>query len=257
MKLIPAFADWVAFMRSAQDPVDYPSTDLGALVARFTDLAVFAHTHILSDGRPTTTSTMQELAELELEFQAWERKLDGDWLYTIEDGSHLPSEVIFQGEYHVYSEMWFARMWGHYRWARLLLHQELLELMDNNPISAQAVTIPLNRASIADIIKRMARDTLVSVANHWRHPKLPKHVAMTRVRQRGVGSGPAGIGILIYHIRAAACAPGVPLEYGDWAQSITGCIWRDMGMRRAKATMEDIEVHQNRRRRMAHVKIES
>ncbi|KFA75226.1 hypothetical protein S40288_00178 [Stachybotrys chartarum IBT 40288] len=242
-KLPPTFGDWIAFMRSMQPPEDYPSTDLGLLMARITDLAVFVRNHALSDGRPTTTSIIQELVDLDREFLAWEQGLEGYWLHITHKSDTFPPEAVFEGEYHTYYDMWSARMWAHYRWARLLLNQILLEITDSSPVSTQAVVPVPNSSEIIALLRKLARDTLVSIPNHWRHPLLGDKMPATVDRQIGAGSGPAGIGLLIYQLKAAACAAKVPIEYGHWAQGILECIWRDMGIMRARSILEDLRAH--------------
>ncbi|KAH7313272.1 hypothetical protein B0I35DRAFT_268717 [Stachybotrys elegans] len=250
-RLPPVFADWIAFSRSIQPPQDHPSTDLGTLISRFIDISSFVRNHSLTDGRPTTTSTMQELYDLDDEFDKWaqERKDDGIWAYTTGNTVGLPPEAVLEGEYHKYYDMWSARIWNHYRWGRMALNETLLELVDSNPLSNQALTEPADRNKISELIRRMARDTLVSIPSHWRHPRLGDNMPLPIEVVSGAGSGPAAVGLLIYHIKAAGCAPGVPLEYGSWAQGILDCIWRDMGMLRARAMKDDLEAYLERQRR--------
>lgn len=239
------FFDSVEFARSNQNPIDYPSVDVGYLISRFIDISCIVQRSVLRDGKPKTTATLQQMIELDSDFASWELGLKGPWLYRTETTQDLPPEAVFQGRHHVYFDLWFARMWGYYRWARILLNQMILSFANSNPMSS----LPLQSANERDdrfrLIKKLARDILVSAPSHWRHPSLTANAPKFVVEDGGAGSGAAGVPILLFHLKAAACAPGVPLEYWEWAQGIIECIWADMGMLHAKSMMDAMRTHRD------------
>ncbi|KAK7403612.1 hypothetical protein QQX98_010624 [Neonectria punicea] len=239
------FYEWAAFSSSLLDPEDRPATGLGLMMARFIQISAYIEIHVLSDGRPNTTSILQQLLDLDAEFVEWEQTLGVTWLYRTEKANDLPPTAVFQGQYHVYYDMWAARMWGHYRWARILVNQAIVNFVNNNPLSS----LPLISATEHDrrfkIIRELARDVLMSTPSHWRHPLLDDRSTVPVDKPGGAGSGSAGIPIVLFQIKLAACAPGVPAEYWDWVYGVMECIWSDLGMLHAKSMMETMRAHKD------------
>jgi hypothetical protein len=238
--LPPAFHDWIAFGRSIQPEVDYPSTDLGVLIVRFVDLSAAVRNTTFKDGQSSTSSMIRKLVELEQELASWEQSLQGPWLYRVATDPGLPPQAVFEGEYHIYQDMWVARIWNHYRWARLLVNQIIVELKDKYPVSAGTVEGPETSQQM-DVIHRLGRDILVSIPAHWRHPLLGNKMPLTIDKQGGAGAGAAGIIIVIFQLKAVACSPGFPEESWNWIQDVLRCIWSDMGMLHAKNVMQEMQ----------------
>ena len=57
------------------------------------------------------------------------------------------------------------------------------------------------------------------------------------------GSGSAGIPVLLFQMKVAACAPGIPREYWEWAVGVMECIWGDIGMMHARSMKETLVAH--------------
>lgn len=225
--------------------MDHAAIDLGLLVARFVDLSAFIQAHDVRDSPPKTTSTVHQLLELDAAFADWEAGLGEIWPYRTTRAKHLPYAAAFDQEYHVYYDMWTARMWGHYRWARILINQTILELVEkhsqgNSPLLSEAEYKHCNM-----VIRQQARDTLVSTPSHWRHPLLDDKSPIPVEKFGGAGSGAAGIPVVLFQLKAAACAPGLPGEYWDWAYGIMECIWGDLGMLHAKVMMDAMIVYRD------------
>lgn len=185
------------------------------------------------------------MLSLDTEFQEWDDGLTGSWRYHTKTASDLPPQAIFEGEYHVYHDLWFARMWNHYRWARILLNQMILDFASHNPMSSLPLLSVLEQDTRLQLIRRLSKDLLVSTPNHWRHPLLVDKNTAYFENPGGTGSGAAGVPVLLFHIRAAACAPGIPRTYWDWAQGIIECIWSDMGMLHAKSMLGSMTAYRD------------
>lgn len=243
--LPPTLYEWIAFSSSLLDPIDRPASDLGLLVGRSIQLSAYIQTRILSDGRPNTTSTLQKLMDLDADFVEWEQNLEGPWLYRTEKADHIPPEAVFQGHYHCYYDMWAARMWGHYRWARIIVNQAIVDFVNNYPLSSLPLVSATELQRRFEIIRILVRDVLVSTPSHWRHPLLEDKTPVPVDKLGGGGSGSAGIPVVLFHLKLAACAPGVPAAYFDWTYGVMECIWSDMGMLHAKSMMEAMKAHKD------------
>ena len=243
---LPApFYEWVSFSRSLLDPMDYPTTDLGLLIARFVDLSAYIRAEPPKGKR---ISAVHQLLELDAAFEDWEAGLTSVWPYRTESARHLPPAAVFNGEYHVYYDMWTARMWMHYRWARILTNQTIVDLADQQPRSSPPLLLAAQYQRCLNIIRQQARETLVSIPSHWRHPLLDKQKSTMPVEKSGgAGSGAAGIPVVLFQLKVAACAPGLPAAYWDWAYGVMECIWGDLGMVHAKNMMDGMVAERDAR----------
>ena len=237
------FQEWLSFSYSCAAPVDRPALSLGSLVSKFVDLSAYMQNYSPVDGLPGTTAKLQEMISLEHDLEQWGEERGGQWNYETRKGPGLPSKAVFQGEYHLYYDMWFARMWSHYRWARMLLNQLILNCLDRCPISSSALVSTKEPDQRAQLVRQLARETLVSAPSHWRHPSLSDQTLLFVEKPGGAGTGSGGIPVLVFHLRAAGCAPGVPTEYFDWAYGFLECIWGHMGMFHAKAVMDSMAAY--------------
>ncbi|KAM5345550.1 hypothetical protein ACJ41O_011411 [Fusarium nematophilum] len=237
--------EWIAFGGSLLEPSDRPATDLGMLICRFIQTSTYIQTHVFRDGRPHTTSTLQQLLDIDASFAEWDNKLGPTWRYHTEKADQLPSAAVFEGEYHVYYDMFLARMWGHYRWGRILLNQTIVELVQSYPLSSSSLVPTTECDRRLEIIRTIAREMLVSTPSHWRHPLLSDKSAVPVERIGGAGSGSAGIPILLFQLKVAACAPGVPETYWNWVLGVMECIWSDMGILHAKSMMDAMVAHRD------------
>ena len=182
---------------------------------------------------------------MEAEFGAWGESLDGPWCYRTEVAQRLPPEAVFHGTYHVYHDIWVVRVLNHYRWARILNNQLILDLFDRNPISAQSLEDSSVSKQRLATIQALAGDVLAGTPAQWRHPLL-KDEDLVCVENRGLdGAGSAGLAVLLFQLKVAACAPGVPDEYWTWTYGVVACIWGDMGMQHAKAMMDALVAHRD------------
>ncbi|RSL50620.1 hypothetical protein CEP53_008721 [Fusarium sp. AF-6] len=243
---LPApFYEWITFSCALLDPPDRPAADLGMLICRFIDLSTHIQTYVLSDGRPHTTSTLKQLLDIDAAFAEWDRKLGPTWRFRTEKRNNLPPAAVFEGEYHIYFDMFVARMWGHYRWARTLLNRIIADFIKSHPVSSSSLVTTSEYKNRLEVVRLLARDTLISTPTHWRHPLLTDKFAIPVENMGGAGSGSAGLPIVLFHLQAAACGPGSLDTYWDWAIGVMECIWSDLGILHAKSMMDTMRSHQD------------
>ena len=157
----------------------------------------------------------------------------------------FPSEAVFRGKYHIYRKSWGCRIWNHYRWVRIVVNQTILELTDRYPVSSMPLISAVWRRHSFDVIKRLAEDTLTSTPSQWRHPVLPDEAARSLEASGQGGSGAVGLPGLLWHLKIAGCAPGVPEELWHWSYNVIQCVWRSMGMSHARLLAEVMDGHRH------------
>ncbi|KAF4984386.1 hypothetical protein FZEAL_430 [Fusarium zealandicum] len=243
--LPPPFYEWVEFCGSLIEAGDRPATDLGMLVGRFLEISTYLQTHVLRDGKPHTTSTLKQMLDVDAAFEEWENGLGSNWQYRTEKADQFPPAAVFEGKYHVYYDMFVARMWGHYRWSRTLHNQAIIEFVKSHPRSSSSLVQAAEYERRLELIRFLAEGALMSTPTHWRHPLLTDKSAVPVEKMGGAGSGSAGIPIVLFHLKIAACAPGVPESYWKWALGVMECIWSDMGLLQARGMMDAMHSHRD------------
>lgn len=235
------FHDWVSFARQVMQPVDVPAANLGRLIPQFIKLSVPARSRTFRDGEAGAREVIEKLVKLEMEFEAWEESLEGDWVYKTHHAPYLPAPAVFEGEYHAYHDMFVARIWNHYRWARVLINQVILETAAKYPKTSTALEADISHDKRLKTITKHSRDIIVSTCCHWRHPLLDGKMPPPVEQQGTAGVGAAGVSVLLFQLKVAACAPGAPREFWHWSYGIMNCIWGDMGMLQAKNLLDEMD----------------
>ncbi|KAI1144609.1 hypothetical protein F5Y05DRAFT_407999 [Hypoxylon sp. FL0543] len=221
------------------------SVDLGLAIARLLQLSGIVEHTALTDGRPTTNNLIQQYLILDNAFEGLESHLLKAFPYTPQQGEY-PAEAVFRGKWHKYQGTWGARIWNHYRWARILANQTLIKFINEYPISSAKVIPETRRTRCYITIEREAENILASVPSHWHHPILdPETNRIFEPGGLGV-SGALGVPGLLWHLTTAGCAPNVPPEYWEWAYNVLRTVWKQMGMQHALALSEMMEEHRSK-----------
>ncbi|KAK0732846.1 hypothetical protein B0T21DRAFT_385030 [Apiosordaria backusii] len=231
------FQHWLSMGASMVTPTDKPSAELIFPIVELVKLSTYVRNQHFIDGQQQTTDMIRTALVLDAEFGAWEDRQDGAWAVIEEHVSDkfFPSEAVFEGRYHIYTDMYIARIWNHYRWAKIMLSQLLIESVQRFPTSSSSLISDERLQQIQDCIIRLARDILISIPTHYRHPHLrPAHLEYFDKTQGGAVIGIAGIPTLLFVIKVAGVAPGIPRHYRTWALGILETIWAKMGMFQSK-----------------------
>ncbi|KAL2164218.1 hypothetical protein VTH06DRAFT_3434 [Thermothelomyces fergusii] len=231
-----SFLDWISIISETVSESDRPSVELLTTIARFVRLSVFVRSQRLIDGQPKTASIIQEALEINRALDSWRERRDGIWAVVEEHvDDFFPPEAVLDGCYHVYDNTYIARVWNHYRWAHLMANQMLLESVERFPKSSAPLVSAGQRQRSLDCIGRLARDILVSVPTHYRHPALqPIHRDCFDKTKRGATIGVAGIPTLLFEVKVAGSAPGIADRYRAWALNMLEVAYKTTGMFHAK-----------------------
>jgi hypothetical protein len=232
-----SFFDWISMSTKRAPPPDRPAAELISMIVRLVQLSVLVRYRPLVDGQPGTANVIRQALELDAELDSWENRQEGIWTVTEEHANEgfFPAGSVFEDCYHVYSNMHTARVWSHLRWARVMVSQMLLESVAMLPLSSSQLVPAAHQKRSYTHIKRLVRDILVSIPTHYRHPNLkPEHYKFFDEGKGGAHIGIAGIPSLLFGIKVASCAPGVPHQYRMWGLRILETVWCDTGMFQAK-----------------------
>jgi hypothetical protein len=248
------FFDWLQEKRTLDllPEDEKPGADLVSIIARFARLSATLRTTAHADGDESTERVLLQLLAVDAEMDGWESSQEGKWRYDVVGSPDLPRVAVFRGSYHRYSDVWTSRIWNHFRWARLLANQRILELAAECPRTTASVQskppchpIPFPERA-RETVRRLAVDVLTSVPTHYRHPRLSWEELDMVQTHGGAGSGAFGIPHLTFQLRVAACAPGVPYDVWRWALDILETIWSELGMLHAKSLADVLRKHRDK-----------
>lgn len=249
MSLPEAVLEWILLSKQSLPQEDKSAAELLLTLSRFLQLSAGLHGRPLSDSQAGIRELISEAMLIETSLEAWEEQHQtpgSRWGFSTE-AADFPPESAFQGRYHVYvNGMWSARVWNHYRWARMLVNRTILELDDKS----RGLDF---RDRHLETIRRMANDLLVSLPTHFRHPRLTRAhrdlLDRTCILPRGsaAGIGSAGLPSALMQLQVAGSAPGVPREYGEWALGVLETVWSETGMLQAQTLAGRVRAHLEKR----------
>lgn len=217
---------------------ELPAVRLIHVLSRFAGLSATVRHTAYVDGREATAEMMRQLLSVDEAMEGWALAQVGKWVYETHVDPLLPPAAVFRGTYHRYADVWTSRIWNHFRWARLLINQMLLEFVGAYPMSAAGVLSVARQERVHETITRLAIDVLTSVPTHYKHPLLTWEQLDKIQTHGGAGAGAVGIPHLMFHLQVAACAPGVPYEVWKWAVGLMETAWAELGMLHAKSLAE-------------------
>ncbi|KAJ4304179.1 hypothetical protein N0V88_001791 [Collariella sp. IMI 366227] len=135
------FSSWLSVSDKTVSTQDAPSADLIKIIARFVQLSSLVRSQPLLDNTPQPASIIREALAIDKALDDWQALQTGDWAITEERFNNTtplpPDDAVFEASYHVYSNMYIARVWNHYRWARTLVNQLLLESLTKFPLTTR------------------------------------------------------------------------------------------------------------------------
>ncbi|KAI0455377.1 hypothetical protein F5B21DRAFT_195438 [Xylaria acuta] len=225
-----------------QDCIESCAVDLAFASARLLQLLPSADRATSLDDQQETDNLIRHFLTIETVFDRIEQQLRAAYPF-VEHKSDQPSPALFRGKWHSYSEIWGARIWNHFRWARLLLGEYIIRFTIKYPRSSSRYIPPPHKVRCYSTIERVAEEMLVSTPSHWHHPVLDSATAKKYEAPGKGGAGAAGLPSLLWHLKVSGCAPNVPPEFWDWAYGILQVVWKSMGMQHAQALAEVMEEH--------------
>ncbi|KAI0598558.1 hypothetical protein F4775DRAFT_177098 [Biscogniauxia sp. FL1348] len=245
--LPPAFFECLKICKNLlRDAPEACSTDLALLIARLMQLSDITKHTVLVDEQPATDDLLQQFLLLDSSFDELEPRLFKAYPYTVHRGGNFPREAVFRGKWHTYTEIWGARLWNHYRWARVLLSGEVIQLMGKYPRSSGRHVPPVRRVRCYAVAEQMAEDTLVSTPTHWHHPVLDAEAARRFETVGKTGGGSVGLPTLLWQLVIAGCAPNAGPELWNWVHETLQVVWKAMGMHHALSLAEYMVEHRNK-----------
>ncbi|CAI7648448.1 unnamed protein product [Penicillium palitans] len=212
----PDLLNWSPDLVPSAPPEILPGVDLVDIMVRFTKFDAYVH-HQKPDARAVVDSALL----FEDELREWETNLPVDWSFTVKESNTY--EYTFRGQYHIYKDMWVARIFNHYRWARLLANERIISQISK-----------MTRPTANDVIQRQrALHTIACMAIEI----CAGAASQEAISAQGVAEDPShipllnGTFMLLFPLGIAGGAAGSPDEVHDWVVGALERIGSTMGIR--------------------------
>jgi hypothetical protein len=215
-------------------------------MARYVELMASIKRGDLSDP----ASISQFALHLDADLEQWRLSLPSYWSYTVAASLDDSERYSFNGTYHIYSDPWICRMWDHYRWMRILVHELILSYLPSprecilRSTDDQFLEIQDQQQASASlsIISSLATDICTSIASTL-YRLAPQPPCMS-----GSTPGPprvGGIFMVLWTLRIAGGAMGVPAELHRWAVQVLERIGSTMGILQTRIVIVRMNAHRD------------
>jgi hypothetical protein len=116
-------SEWSEIAKLYETPEEAASTALSDLAIKFANLrSSMTSFHDYSNPEYIIAA----LCDLDSEYTEWVSRCPAQFLYSTTTLKER-SEEVFSDHYHMYSSLWTATVWNHYRCARILVNELLLD----------------------------------------------------------------------------------------------------------------------------------
>jgi len=123
----PSISEWSQAALEFETPEEAASTALSELATKFANIrSGMSAFHDYSN----CDFIIASLCELDNEYTTWLNHCPPSFLYKTVTLSER-SEDVFSDHYHVYSSLWTATIWNHYRCVRILINEVILDQLNH------------------------------------------------------------------------------------------------------------------------------
>ncbi|KAH8602676.1 hypothetical protein B0O99DRAFT_666308 [Bisporella sp. PMI_857] len=217
--------EWSQYCGESQDEADRPAGVLVTIISRLINLL-----HAKEASMYDPHIAIQEALSCEADLQAWEQNLPQEWKFEKVKATGT-EENLYSDVFHIYRDLWSARIWNHYRWARILVNDLILtQISKLGNSSTDLINQQIESLKITDVI---ARDICDSIASHFQrhHPRYAEARFVPPL---------TGIFLLLSPLAVAGGAIGVPQTLHEWIISLLEKIGNKMGVQQALALIPEI-----------------
>jgi hypothetical protein len=211
--------DFDRLAEAFKDEIEFPACLLVRTLFKF----ICLRAAIRKGDSIAPTSIVNQLREFESELIIWARDLPRSWIFTTDHASSWAGPAGIPP--HVYHDTWISRVWSHYRWIRISVHEAILEHLPRAPDQAIS-TIASQRLSSVSIIRHMAADICASV---------PFHLSNYNALKNQIFPHPDIVGAfdLMWPLAVVSGSEYVEEDVHTWAACVLDTIGKGMGIKQS------------------------
>lgn len=234
----PIILDWSETALEYETPEEAASTGLAKLAIKFASL------------RATMTSfrdyrncdyIITSLCALDAEYTEWITQCPTQFLYTTMTLKERCDDV-FSDHYHVYSSLWTATVWNHYRCVRILVNELLLDQLSYVFQFPETSTLLWENFSLWEN-QIMASNSMLLQLSHDICASVPFFLGYSNsATTPGKRQPPKAVSgnLLLWPLYTAACTGLVSNMMRDWVASRLLMIAEVLGIRQAAPPLYDL-----------------
>jgi hypothetical protein len=213
---------WSRIWGTALCETDAPVASLTEIIIKFVDL----HASVRQGQAVDADAVIRDALLLDTALHEWKAALPPAWKYKVVISPE--AKGTYEGQYHVYSDQWIARMWDHYRWTRILVHELILTHLIRLP-SLPTELYEQQTQSLA-IISHLASRICAGVSSQLYHPS-------ATTPEPGSKAQLTSVFMLLWPLKVAGSAIGVPDALHEWVLDVLEKIGQTMGIRQTKVVI--------------------
>jgi hypothetical protein len=221
-KFPASMAKWSRIWGASLCKTDAPVSSLTEMIIRFVDL----HASVKQGQVTDPVVIVQDALLLETALEEWRAALSPSWKYKVVISSE--AQGTYDGQYHTYSDHWIARMWDHYRWTRILVHELILTHLILLPSLPTEMREQQTRSMA--IISHLASRICASVSSQLYRPN-------SAIAGPGSNSQLTSVFMLLWPLKIAGSAIGVPDGLHEWVIKVLENIGQTMGIRQTRVVI--------------------
>jgi hypothetical protein len=222
---LSAFPDeirlWLSGIDVSNTTSEWPACTLACIIIDFLALNMRVRR-----GQPIDPETIVEQCHtIDQKLQDWFIQRPANWRYTTElFAPEDDDETSFTGHCHLYTDIWVARATNHYRWARIMVNELLLDYL------AKIETKPgldAQKQRSLSLISEIATDICDSASTHlYQHTK-------RKTDEEYQGPVLHGVFTVLFPLKIAASSRGVRTDMKSWVIETLERVGRLMGIMQA------------------------
>ncbi|CAG8953200.1 hypothetical protein HYFRA_00003401 [Hymenoscyphus fraxineus] len=141
------------------DASEAPAVDLVRICSSVVYLDSFAKSNESIDPE----ILIAQARELETALENWEAELPSQWSFSTRPVADIGSD-IYDGKAHMYTDLWTARTYNHYRWTRIRVNERLFRMLSEKKLDMMQDGHAKEQQKCLSTILRMAEDICCSIS---------------------------------------------------------------------------------------------
>jgi hypothetical protein len=229
--------DWDRLIDSFKGETECPACVLAYTLFKFISLCA----SIKKKELRVPAKIVERLLQIEADLTKWIEDLPPHWFFITKDADGS-SACTFGGQLHAYHDMWISRIWSHYRWTRIVVHETIQQNISKMPVG-WALNFASQQLESVAILRQMATDICVSVPFHLCHYNTQADKTLPRPEIIGAFD-------LLWPLTVVASSGYVSEDMYIWVVNLLEAIGHTMGIKQALMLVSTVKA----RRKCGHEK---
>ncbi|TAQ90317.1 hypothetical protein B7494_g1391 [Chlorociboria aeruginascens] len=223
-----AYVEWTRKICISQSIEDMPASDLVMIMMRFINLNAS-----IKAGLIDSETALSLLLALEAELERWDEELFPSSNISIVN-TEEEMEYHYQGQYLYYRDLGSARLYSNYRWARILVNEQILR--DSTSVASHSPDHALQQKKSIKVISRLAAEICIDASG-----QLSRHCNPQVLYDFPPPIGNVFVLLFPLVVAGGTIPAAIPDELHLWVLGTLDKILRNMGVMQALRLKEVVK----------------